>query len=581
VKPVLGVAILLALVLVPVVSGASSVGMAGRILVGTDTPLPGSEWLPRLHIAVVDVPDVTAALASYRRLPGVRWVEADERVAAAAAPDDPYYPLQWYLEPSGRDARPPTLDWEPVNPAVQGSGALVAVLDTGFEAGGDDQPVDIRTDLERNFVSGGTDVSDDNGHGTFVTNIIGEATGNKIGAAGVAPLAGIVPIKVLGADGTGDLADVAAGINYAASIGATVINLSLAGDQSTALCDAVAAASSSAVVIAASGNESSTNDIHGLDDPADCPGAIAVGSVAYDGSRPAYANAGCGLSVVAPGGDDLGEFDPSATDSDWVLQESYDVNPADGSLDDTFQYFQEEGTSMSAAEVTGEAALLMGLGVGVDATRRLILGTARPGAQPGVTALSGAGSVDIATAVADAQRGDDVNAPIRGYRLVTPAGAVQSLNDACETDGALGGLTAPPAHPVVGAAATPDGDGYWLVAADGGIFNFGDADFYGSTGAIHLNQPIVGMAATPDGKGYWLVAADGGIFNFGDAPYEGSAGGLHMTSPVIGIVPSGDGLGYAIATAGGAMYPFGDAPSFGNAAGGSFVGVAPEPWPGQ
>jgi hypothetical protein len=54
-----------------------------------------------------------------------------------------------------------------------------------------------------------------------------------------------------------------------------------------------------------------------------------------------------------------------------------------------------------------------------------------------------------------------------------------------------------------------------------------------------------------------------------------------MTSPVIGIVPSGDGLGYAIATAGGAMYPFGDAPSFGNAAGGSFVGVAPEPWPGQ
>ena len=41
--------------------------------------------------------------------------------------------------------------------------------------------------------------------------------------------------------------------------------------------------------------------------------------------------------------------------------------------------------------------------------------------------------------------------------------------------------------------------------------------FYGSTGAIHLNQPIVGMAATPDGGGYWLVASDGGIFTFGDA----------------------------------------------------------------
>ena len=60
--------------------------------------------------------------------------------------------------------------------------------------------------------------------------------------------------------------------------------------------------------------------------------------------------------------------------------------------------------------------------------------------------------------------------------------------------------------PLVGMAATPDGKGYWLVASDGGIFTFGDAAFYGSTGAVILNKPIVGMAATPDGKGYWLVA---------------------------------------------------------------------------
>ena len=48
--------------------------------------------------------------------------------------------------------------------------------------------------------------------------------------------------------------------------------------------------------------------------------------------------------------------------------------------------------------------------------------------------------------------------------------------------------------PVVGMAATPDGGGYWLVASDGGIFSFGDAVFYGSTGAIALNKPVVGMA---------------------------------------------------------------------------------------
>ncbi len=46
-------------------------------------------------------------------------------------------------------------------------------------------------------------------------------------------------------------------------------------------------------------------------------------------------------------------------------------------------------------------------------------------------------------------------------------------------------------------AATPDGHGYWLVAADGGVFAFGDAAFAGSAGGLHLNAPIVGMAAGP------------------------------------------------------------------------------------
>ena len=73
--------------------------------------------------------------------------------------------------------------------------------------------------------------------------------------------------------------------------------------------------------------------------------------------------------------------------------------------------------------------------------------------------------------------------------------------------------------------ATPDGDGYWLVAADGGIFSFGDAAFYGSTGNLSLTKPIVGMSSTIDGNGYWLVASDGGIFAYGDASFYGSTGG--------------------------------------------------------
>ena len=55
------------------------------------------------------------------------------------------------------------------------------------------------------------------------------------------------------------------------------------------------------------------------------------------------------------------------------------------------------------------------------------------------------------------------------------------------------------------------------MASDGGIFSYGDATFFGSTGGIRLNKPVVGMAATPSGHGYWLVASDGGIFSYGDA----------------------------------------------------------------
>jgi hypothetical protein len=112
-------------------------------------------------------------------------------------------------------------------------------------------------------------------------------------------------------------------------------------------------------------------------------------------------------------------------------------------------------------------------------------------------------------------------------------------------------------------ASTPDGLGYWLVAADGGIFAYGDAGFYGSTGSIKLNEPITGMAATADGNGYWLVASDGGIFSYGDAGFFGSAGNAHLPDPAIGMVASPSGRGYLIATQNGVVLPYGDAQAFG------------------
>ena len=83
------------------------------------------------------------------------------------------------------------------------------------------------------------------------------------------------------------------------------------------------------------------------------------------------------------------------------------------------------------------------------------------------------------------------------------------------------------------------------MAADGGVFAFGDAAFCGSTGGERLNAPVVGMAGAPGGTGYWLVAADGGVFSFGAAPFAGSTGGAARASAAVGI--AGRPGGYWIA----------------------------------
>ena len=109
--------------------------------------------------------------------------------------------------------------------------------------------------------------------------------------------------------------------------------------------------------------------------------------------------------------------------------------------------------------------------------------------------------------------------------------------------------------------------GYWQVASDGGVFTFGAAQFYGSTGAIKLNKPVVGMAATPDGKGYWLVASDGGIFAYGDAQFYGSTGSMVLNKPIMGMIPTIDGGGYWLIARDGGVFAFGDAPFYGSTGG--------------
>ena len=109
-------------------------------------------------------------------------------------------------------------------------------------------------------------------------------------------------------------------------------------------------------------------------------------------------------------------------------------------------------------------------------------------------------------------------------------------------------------------AATPDGGGYWLVAADGGIFSYGDAAFAGSAGCAppqRAGRRHGGVAPTAAATGW--SARDGGIFTYGDATFEGSAGALRLDAPVTGMAATPDGGGYWLVARDGGVFTYGDA----------------------
>jgi hypothetical protein len=131
--------------------------------------------------------------------------------------------------------------------------------------------------------------------------------------------------------------------------------------------------------------------------------------------------------------------------------------------------------------------------------------------------------------------------------------------------------------PVVGMSATPSGNGYWQVGADGGVFTHGDARYFGSTGGIPLNRPMVGIEPTPSGDGYWLVAADGGVFAFGNAVGYGSIPGLPPPNntaysaasgkSIVGISRTPTGNGYWLVGSDGGVFGFGPGAGYYGSAG--------------
>ena len=146
------------------------------------------------------------------------------------------------------------------------------------------------------------------------------------------------------------------------------------------------------------------------------------------------------------------------------------------------------------------------------------------------------------------------------------------------------------------------------MAADGGIFAFGDAGFHGSMGGSPLNKPMVGMAATGTSNGYYLVASDGGsspsatpsstarwaaststsrwwawppspaagyrlvasdggIFSSASAAFYGSAGSLTLNQPIVGMADTPDGNGYWLVAADGGIFSYGESVFHGSTGG--------------
>jgi peptidoglycan/xylan/chitin deacetylase (PgdA/CDA1 family) len=218
---------------------------------------------------------------------------------------------------------------------------------------------------------------------------------------------------------------------------------------------------------------------------------------------------------------------------------------------------------------------------GTQAIVNAVVGAAFPGA---VVDMHDAGGPRGETVAALPQIIEDLRA--EGYTFVSICGRSSTAGPVRST--VLGFGNTPPIgagfvsdHPLVGSTASASADGYWLAAADGGVFTAGRAGFYGSTGGVRLNQPVVGMAATADGKGYWLVARDGGVFSFGDARFHGSTGGVRLDQPVVGMAATADGKGYWLVARDGGVFSFGDARFHGSTGGVRLdqpvVGIAADP----
>ncbi|MNX81893.1 Thermophilic serine proteinase precursor [compost metagenome] len=234
-----------------------------------------------------------------------------------------------------------------------GEGQVIAVVDTGLDLTHPDFAGKLVPGI--NTAEPGKSAADDQGHGTNCAGIAGSKKNEQQGYIGVAPGAKLMPIKVLGADGSGSDASVAEGIRWAADHGATVISLSLGGPVASKTgAEAVKyALSKGAVLVAAMGNNGTGQESY----PAAYPGVISVGATDINDKVTSFSQYGKWISVTAPGYSILSSF-PSYRVSGLTQYEKNKAGMEKYGMKMALGYCYMTGTSQATPHVSGIAALM-------------------------------------------------------------------------------------------------------------------------------------------------------------------------------------------------------------------------------
>jgi len=300
----------------------------------------------------------------------IEAVEESIQYKAFDAPNDPLYSQQWNLEIIGAEH-----GWQ----EGSGEGITVAVLDTGVAPVQDLNPKYLKKGVS--FVSGEPTSVDFNGHGTHVAGTIAQYTNNKYGAAGIAPKASILPIKVLSKQGFGQSEWIASGIDEAVDQGADIINLSLGGTSSRVINVAIdKALQRNVIVIAAAGNTGKK----GVSSPAKRKGVIAVSATDRNDELAPYSSWGKEIFISAPGGN---KKQPHGG----IIQETVSGEKSD--------FLEFQGTSMATPHVSGAVAILLGTGVQPEEIPDVLKKSAYDLGTQGHDTKFGHGRLDLAAAL--------------------------------------------------------------------------------------------------------------------------------------------------------------------------------------